>query len=321
MKPFDLLGPDLVIAAVESVLGVRCDGTIDRCNSYVNRVFGVRADDGQQFIIKFYRPGRWSSAAIEDEHQFLADLQQADVPVVAPIPDSDGDTLFEIEHDNGPSFLCAIFPRRAGRTFDAEREEDWLRLGSLVGRMHMVGLERDAPERIVLNARSWGGAGIRALMEDGVIHPDCREEFREVAEETLAGMAHRFDDFPVHRVHGDCHRGNILNREGEGLLLIDFDDMMTGPAVQDLWLLLPDHRDNAAWELMLLEEGYRQFRPLDVRQFDLIEGLRFLRMIHYLAWQARQRHDAGFHHAFPQWGSRAFWVKEVEDLRDQVRHI
>ncbi len=322
MQPFDALEPRLIITAVESCLGVRLDGSIYPCASYVNRVYGVNGDSGAEYIVKFYRPDRWSFEAIAAEHAFLRELSDAEVPVVPPLEDEDGDTLFEIEVDDGEEgtvYPCAIFPKRGGRTFDAEDDDHWLRLGALVGRMHGVGAQRDAPERILLDPSEWGGGNLDALVADGSIHEECRNEFVEIVEDALQEMETRFQGVPVQRIHGDCHRGNILDRRDEGLLLIDFDDMMRGPAVQDLWLLLPDHRDQSQRELTLLLDGYRQFRPLHEEQFELIEALRFLRMVHYLAWQARQRRDQHFQRQFPDWGSRSFWIKEVEDLRDQAR--
>ena len=127
-----------------------------------------------------------------------------------------------------------------------------------------------------------------------------------------------FHDARAHRIHGDCHRGNVIDRPGDGLALIDFDDMMTGPPVQDLWLMLPDHAAQSARELSALLEGYEQFQAFDRSTLRLIEPLRFMRMIYFLAWRARQRNDYWFRGSFPDWGTEAFWIKETEDLREQA---
>lgn len=339
---FAPLTPHLVIAAVEAFFDISLDGTVERYASYVNRVYGLRSTQGEHLVAKFYRPGRWSMDAIEAEHRFLQELAAAEVPVVAPLADEEGDTLFEIEVDpadgdpgdaptgasDAPAaFTFALFPRRGGRNFDVESDEDWFRLGSIVGRMHVVARRDDAPERLPVDPAGWTGTFVDELLGTGngrrdlVVHPDCAAEFEEVARRAISAIEPRFSGLPGHRLHGDCHRGNILDRPGEGLLLIDFDDMMMGPAVQDLWLLLPDHADDSRRELTMLLDGYEQFSVFDRGQIELIEPLRFMRMIHFLAWRARQRHDHWFAEQFPHWGSKAFWITEIEDLSEQSRHF
>jgi len=328
---FDLLNPEIILAAVETYLPVRLDGTIEPFPSYVNRVYGVRSVDGEEMVVKFYRPGRWQYETILDEHTFLFDLAAAEIPVVPPSRDDDGDSLFEIEVDGetgssdsaseAPVFTFAIFPKRGGRGFDAEGDEEWFRLGALAGRIHQVGRKRSAPNRVVVDPRGWTGSYVRELVAGEVVHPEFVAEFEDLTGDLLERIAPLFTDIPVLRIHGDCHRGNILERPGEGLVMIDFDDMMTGPAVQDLWLLLPDHVEECTRELTHLIDGYSQFQELDRRELDLIEPLRFMRMIHFLAWRARQRHDHWFRREFPEWGNHAFWVRELEDLKDQARFI
>ena len=65
--PFVNLTPDAVMDAIESV-GPRCDGRLMALNSFENRVYqlGVEGDgaDDRFLIAKFYRPGRWTDAAM-----------------------------------------------------------------------------------------------------------------------------------------------------------------------------------------------------------------------------------------------------------------
>jgi len=150
-----------------------------------------------------------------------------------------------------------------------------------------------------------------------VVHDDCETEFFDCCESLLARIESLFINLKLQRIHGDLHRGNILDRGAEGLLLFDFDDMMMGPRVQDLWLLLPERADKCVTELLLLIAGYEQFLPFNQAELALIEPLRFMRMVYFLAWCARQRHDDRFRHTFPDWGSRAFWIKEIEDFKGQ----
>lgn len=314
------LSPQIVIDSVESSIGVQLDGTVQPYNSYVNRVFGVRTDDGTPLIAKYYRPGRWLQDAITDEHQFLGELASSEVPVIEPIAHESGRTLFDTQSGDH-RILFAVFPKRGGRNFDPESDTDWFRLGGIVGRMHQVGKRRAASHRLACIPGETTAAYVNELITDQLVHPEQLEEFVTVCESTIKMIDPLFRGVETHRVHGDCHRGNILDRADEGLLLIDFDDMMTAPSVQDLWLLLPGRADDARREIAMFIDGYEQFSSFDSRNLRLIEPLRFMRMIYYLAWQARQRDDFRFRDENPGWGTRAFWLREVEDLKEQVRHL
>ena len=216
-------------------------------------------------------------------------------------------------------FFLLFFPKRGGRNFDAEGDEEWLRLGRLLGRLHLVAREGSSLERIRLDPSITTRSQIDELL--GLVHPDVRQEYEGLARGAVEQITPLFTGVSTLRLHGDCHRGNILDRQGEGLLLIDFDDMAVGPAVQDLWLLLPGRRNECRREIALLLEGYTEFSVFPWESLDLIEPLRFMRMVHFSAWCARQRYDEGFLRHFPDWGSRSYWVKELEDLREQTRYI
>ena len=316
---FDLLSPDSIAAAVEGSTGVGCDGTISVYPSYVNRVYGLRLDDEREIIAKFDRPGRWSRECILDEHRFLGDCAEAELPVAVPLNLMGGETLGELvlEGEDGDcSFHFALFPKMGGRNFDAESDEDWLRLGAVLGRLHAVGGVREAPARLRCDPRSLTFPLLTGLLDQGLVHPELASEFERLCMRVIDYLGPRFEGLAYRRIHGDCHRGNILDRlggsrEGSGLLVIDFDDMMTGPAVQDLWLLLPDHAAQCRRELGLLVEGYEAFLPFDRRELELVEGLRFMRMVYFLAWRSKQRDDLWFRESFPNWGNKAFWETEL----------
>jgi Ser/Thr protein kinase RdoA (MazF antagonist) len=321
---FDELSPESIALAVEGSLGLGTDGMISVYPSYVNRVYGLRLEDERELVAKFYRPGRWPRAGILDEHRFLRDCAEAELPVVLPLDLKEGDSLGELvlEGERGESsFLFALFPKMGGRNFDAEADEDWLRLGAVLGRLHAIGGIRDAPARLRCDPSGLTRPLLRSLLDEGLVHPELATEFEELCSRVLDFLSPRFVGLTFRRIHGDCHRGNILDRLGSGLLIIDFDDMMVGPAVQDLWLLLPDHAAQCRRELGLLVEGYEAFLPFDRRELELVEGLRFMRMVYFLAWRSKQRDDKWFRESFPDWGNKAFWATELEDLRDQAELV
>jgi len=325
---FDLLAPQVVIAAVEDACGCELDGTLTAYPSYVNRVYGLREVDGEEFIVKFYRPGRWSAEAIADEHAFVADCDRSEVPVVAPLASEEGDSIgsvvAEADGERGSEeqeFFFALYPKRGGRNFDAESDDDWIRLGSVAGRIHAAATVGVAEHRLVCTPAGSTLGFLAELREDDVVHPEVAEEFFETSERALEWIAPLFDGVALQRIHGDFHRGNILDRPGEGLLVVDFDDMMMGPVVQDLWLLLPDRVQEARRELNLILEGYEQFEEFDSSSLRLIEPLRLMRMLYYVAWSSRQRHDDRFPESFPEWGGKAFWGKELDDVKTQIAVI
>jgi Ser/Thr protein kinase RdoA (MazF antagonist) len=312
---FDRLTPDAILAAVEAASGVGLTSLMLSLPSYINRVYELRAIDGTKLIVKFYRPGRWSREALADEHRFVTDCHEAEIPVVPALPLKDGATIGE--HDG---FLLSLFPKRAGRQLEINDERDWSRLGSLVGRMHLCGEKRPAAHRITMSPRHSTLADLTFLCEN-VIPERFREIYRSAGMRLIESSASLFEGVERLRIHGDCHRGNILDRLDEGLQIIDFDDMANGPAVQDLWLLLPDRADKAGREIELFLGGYERFRRFDRRSLRCIEPLRAMRMIYFLAWCSRQSGDALFLKNFRDWGSDQFWQKEINDLREQAGFV
>jgi Ser/Thr protein kinase RdoA (MazF antagonist) len=323
-RTFDLLAPDVVFQAVESAYGLRLDGTLTAFASYVNRVYGIATEDGTAFVAKFYRPGRWTEEAILQEHRFVLDCAERELPVVAPLPSVDGSTLSLVTASDGhreEEIDFALYPKRSGRSFDAESDDDWVRLGTVVGRIHSVAPAHEAAARLRCTPDASTARFVQELRSGGVVPAPCADEFYALAAEALGWIGPLFAGVPLHRIHGDSHRGNILDRPGEGLLVIDFDDMMSGPAVQDLWLLLPDHASASRRELDLILRGYERFAVFDDATLRLIEPLRLMRMLYFLAWSASQRDDKRFRETHPGWGSEAFWIKEIEDLRTQMQVI
>jgi Ser/Thr protein kinase RdoA (MazF antagonist) len=312
---FERLTPDSILSAVEQGSGVPLTSLAISLPSYINRVYELRAKDGTKLIVKFYRPGRWSRGAIEDEHQFLLDCTEAELPVVAPMVLPNGKTIAE---DNG--MLLSLFPKRSGRQLEITADSDWPRLGSLIARMHLCGERRKASHRITIGPRESALADVNHLCTT-VIPERLRQQFNTTAMRLIDASAPLFEETEHIRIHGDCHRGNILDRLDEGLLLIDFDDMAMGPPVQDLWLLLPDRATKSEHEIGLFLSGYERFRRFDRKSLRCIEPLRAMRMIYFLAWCSRQMDDFVFKRNFPDWGSDPFWQREINDLREQLGFV
>lgn len=307
------LRPDDILSSLES-LNFRCDGRFLALNSYENRVYRVGIEDRQPVVAKFYRPGRWSDAAILEEHRFTGELAEDEIPVVAPLA-VQGRTL----HHAGP-FRLAVSPWRGGRAPELDQPGMLQQLGRLVARMHRKGELRSFEHRPTLDVESHGHASCDYLLEQGFIPDNLSEVYRGVAEELLDSVYQSFDragDVRTIRLHGDFHPGNVLASETQ-LHIVDFDDARTGPAVQDLWMFLSGERAEQTPQLQALLKGYEEFRVFDARELHLVEALRTLRIMHYAAWLARRWDDPAFKIAFPWFNTPRYWDEHLLTLREQA---
>ncbi len=315
LADFSDLTLEAMMSAVEDSTGVRLGGLAAPLPSYINRVYEFAATGGERLIAKFYRPGRWSEEALRDEHNFVLECAEADIPAVAPIKLNSGDTLGKI-----PEAYFAIYPKRAGREFEIREESDWRRIGSVIARLHTIGSRSSAPNRITLTPEITV-KDIEELLSGDLIPRELQEQFADVCWEIITRIEDDFTDIDNIRIHGDCHIGNILHRPDEGIMLIDLDDMMNGPAMQDLWLVLPERPEKCPAEVEWMLAGYRQFRDFDPESWKLVEPLRAMRIIYFLAWCARQVNDLQFGRHFPDWGTSNFWRREIADLEKQLSVI
>ncbi|NJD05418.1 MAG: serine/threonine protein kinase [Methylococcaceae bacterium] len=312
-RPFAALSPDCLWNALDSV-GLHGDGRLLALNSYENRVYQAGMDEGPPLVTKVYRPERWSDQAILEEHQFLFQLAEAELPVVPPLRIG-GATL---HHYQG--FRFSVFPRQGGRVpelTDSARLE-WV--GRLIGRIHAVGATAPFRFRPALDPISFGQEPMAFLIEHGWIPNELIASYRSVADQalqrvfTLFGRAGSYRSL---RLHGDCYPGNILWTD-DGPHFVDFDDSRSGPAIQDLWMLLSGDRGERGGQLADLLAGYECFFDFDTREIQLIEALRTLRMLHYAAWLARRWNDPAFPQAFPWFNTAAYWQDHILSLREQV---
>lgn len=314
--PYAGLDPDTLLDAVES-LGLACDGRILALNSYENRVFRIGIEDDAPLVAKFYRPGRWTREAVLEEHAFAHELADAELPVVAPLR-IDGDTL---HHWSGFDF--ALFPLRGGRAPEAGDRATLVRLGTLLGRLHAVGARGRFAHRGALTPTSHGREPLAFLLAGDWMPRELAGNVARIGQALLDAVEARWaqvDPRPLIRLHGDFHLGNLLWRD-DSAHIVDLDDCLTGPAVQDMWMLLPGDgsEDDALREALL--EGYTAFRDFDPAEWLLVEPLRALRLVHYHAWVARRWHDPAFPAAFPWFGERRHWEGFLTQLQEQLARL
>lgn len=329
LHPYDHLTPDVVLDAL-AMVGLHGDGRLTALSSYENRVYQVALEGAhagvREVVVKFYRPGRWSEAQILEEHAFARELMEAEIPVIGPLV-LDGRTL----HQHA-GFAFAVCPRRGGRAPELEDMDVLEWIGRFLGRIHSVGAQSPFVHRPALDVRSFGVESRDWLLVHNMIPLDVQAAWQaqcDIALEKIAAKCHSTlasggfsPEFAQIRLHGDCHPGNILwtpaDRPGPGPHFVDMDDARTGPAVQDLWMLLSGERRQRTQQLSALLDGYEQFHSFDRRELALIEPLRTLRLIHYSAWLARRWADPIFPINFPWFGSSDYWQGQLHMLEEQI---
>lgn len=308
------LSPNDILASVESI-GLRCDGRLLTLNSYENRVYRLGIEGRAAVVAKFYRPGRWSDAAIREEHAFTMELAAEEIPVAAPLTDAAGETL----HHHG-SFRFAVYPCFGGRAPELDDHQLLRQLGRFVARIHLCGQQTGFRHRPRLGIESHGIASRDYLLDAGFIPDEIRPAYESVCAAALEriGYCHeRAGATSELRLHGDFHPGNVLVLDGVAHI-VDFDDTCTGPAIQDLWMFLSGDRNEQTPQLAELLAGYTEFRAFDAAELNLIEALRTLRIMHYAAWLARRHDDPAFAIAFPWFNGQRYWDEHVLALREQI---
>jgi Ser/Thr protein kinase RdoA (MazF antagonist) len=329
--PYASLTPATVLDALDGV-GLRGDGRLIQLNSYENRVFQVFLESGRVVVAKFYRPGRWSDAQILEEHAFAAELVRGEIPVAAPVElavDADsphaaavssaGATLACVRTEAGATYRFGVTERLAGRAPELEDPAVLRWLGRYIGRLHAVGATAPFRHRIALDVASYGTASRDFLLEQRLVADDVAPRWTALAERALAACSEAFAGAAARtiRLHGDCHPGNVLWNDA-GPHFVDLDDAVTGPAVQDLWMLLSGDRAAMTRQLTDVLDGYEAFMDFHRRELRLVEPLRTLRMLHHSAWIARRWDDPTFPINFPWFASPAYWADQCTRLAEQL---
>jgi len=310
--PYAGLTPDRVLDALDSV-GVRGDGRLLALNSYENRVYQVWRDDAPAVVAKFYRPARWTDAQILEEHAFVGELAENEIPAVAPFA-FDGRTLHRFDE-----LRFAVYPRHGGRAPELEDRATLVHLGRFIARIHTVGASRPFADRPALSIEAFGDEAREFLLAHAFIPSDLRAAWTSVVDQALQSVRRAYGerDVAAIRLHGDCHGANVLWTD-DGPHFVDFDDARSGPAIQDLWMLLAGERAAMEAQLAAVLEGYESFRDFDRRELAWIEPLRTLRLLHYSAWLARRWNDPAFPAAFPWFNTQRYWQDRILELREQI---
>lgn len=307
---FSNLTPDLQLDALQSI-GFYADSGLLALNSYENRVYQFKADDGKRYVVKFYRPERWSDAQILEEHQFAFDLVAAEVPVVAPLC-RDGRSLHTYA-----DCRFALFPSCGGRPFEMDNLDQFEQLGRYLGMLHQVGSQRPFQNRPTLDLRKDIEKATTQLMQSPLLPSHLQQPLHQVLAAAAAQVPSISGE--MLRCHGDCHAGNLLVHDR--LTLLDLDDALQAPAITDFYLLLSGDLHDQRLQLDVLLEQYENFFHLPQSQLAWLEPLKLRRMITYMAWLDRRWGDAAFQHAFPWFGQASYWQQQVQVLEQQLQRL
>lgn len=315
VTPYSQLTPDAILDCLENV-GLQPSGRMLALNSYENRVYQVELDEGNYFVVKFYRAGRWTDESILEEHAFALELAAQTIPIVPPL-EYQGQTLLHFK-----DYRFAIYPRRGGRSPELDNLQHLEQLGRTLGRIHAVGRLRPFVHRLRLDVASYGRAGLAAIQHSDFLPEYLQHNYTQVVTELLDQLEPLFaNSCPQYiRLHGDCHPGNIL-WTGNGPHFVDLDDCCMGPAMQDLWMLLSGTRLEMTKQLRTILDGYELFCDFDYAEIRLLEALRALRLIHYSAWLTRRWHDPAFPMHFPWFNTPRYWEEQMMILREQLEMV
>lgn len=314
------LSPDNILNCIQK-LGADPTGRCLQLNSLENRVYEIELDpplkhnglELQHVVAKFYRPGRWSKEQILEEHKFLQDLEANEIPVIPPLK-FDGESLL---YDEETKLFFCLYPRKRGRTIGELSKEQLSQIGRMLARIHLIGQTRKASHRLKLDIETYGKNNLSTLLNTPHVPKEFLPALESSAQSLIQTMTPRFENIQFQRIHGDCHLGNLIWREDEGFTFVDFDDMVTGPCVQDMWLLIPSDGEEAQEKRNHFLEGYEMFKEFNYGELRIVEALRALRYIHYAAWIAKRYDDPAFQYAFPHFKSPEYWSVLIQDLRMQ----
>ncbi|GHE88484.1 serine/threonine protein kinase [Thalassotalea profundi] len=306
---FSSLTPDCILDGIETT-GTTVDSGLLALNSYENRVYQFSDYDGVKYVTKFYRPQRWSEAQIREEHNFAFELLEHELPIVAPLK-IDNESLFEHE-----GYHFALFPCRGGRIFEVDNLDQLEWMGRFIGRIHAISAKKSFNERLSFSSQEFLFDAQQTIRDSGFVPQSLALPFFTILEQVIALASEQFIPSNNIRLHGDCHAGNILWRD-EGPHFVDLDDCRMGPAIQDLWMMLSGNRQQQLLQLDTMLMGYEEFYSFDTKQLALIESLRSMRVVNYMAWLSKRWQDPAFPHNFPWFNTEKYWEQQILMLKEQ----
>ncbi len=305
---FAELSPDLILDAIES-LGIRVDSGLLALNSYENRVYQFIAEDRARYVVKFYRPQRWSVEQLTEEHHFALELAEHEIPIVAP-SHYRSQTLHQHQ-----GYHFALYPSVGGRQFEVDNLDQLEWMGRFIGRIHAVAKNAPFQHRPTFCIQEHLIEPVAVLQENRIVPSQLEEAFFVILNQVVELTKQRYSPTKIIRLHGDCHPGNILWRDGP--TFVDLDDCRMGPAIQDLWMMLSGDHQQQRIQLDTLIEAYEEFADFDSAELALIEPLRAMRMVHYMAWLAKRWQDPAFPQAFPWFADEKYWEQQILALKEQ----
>lgn len=305
---FHNLTPDLILDAVEST-GIRVDSGLLALNSYENRVYQFIDEDRRRYVAKFYRPNRWSAEQIQEEHDFAEELLTQEIPIAAPMR-LNGQTL---HLHQGYNF--ALFPSVGGRQFEVDNLDQLEWMGRFIGRLHAVAASRPFTHRPQIDLDSFLFQSRKELEHSTLVPTALMNPLFTIMDMVIDRTAKQYKPAKQIRLHGDCHPGNILWRDEP--TFVDLDDCRMGPAIQDLWMMLSGDRQQQLLQLDTLVNAYEEFFDFNHKELSLIEPLRAMRMVHYMAWLSRRWEDPAFPQAFPWFATDKYWEQQILALKEQ----
>ncbi|SET21743.1 serine/threonine protein kinase [Thalassotalea agarivorans] len=306
---FGDLSPDLILDGIESV-GLIADSGLLALNSYENRVYQFTARDDKKYVTKFYRPQRWSQAQLQEEHDFALELAHHELPIVAPLV-IDGQSLFEIK-----GYTFSLYPCQGGRIFEVDNLDQLEWMGRFIGRIHAIAKTKDFKHRPAITAQDYLITAREQILASGYVPSHLIEPFTVILDQVIQEALIHYRDFASIRLHGDCHAGNILWTD-QGPHFVDLDDCRSGPAIQDLWMMLSGDRSQQTMQLDTLLCGYEEFCEFDSNELVLIESLRTMRMVNYMAWLCNRWQDPAFVQNFPWFNTEKYWEQQILSLKEQ----
>ncbi len=310
---FEGLTPDFIWQALLSI-GIRAESGLLPLNSYENRVYQFSDEQGLRYVVKFYRPQRWNPLQIQEEHQFAYQLQQAEIPVVAPLL-INGESLH-----NYQNYCFTLFDSVGGRQFEVDNFDQLESVGRYLGRIHKLTQNQQFTHRPTIGVEEYLYQPREILLNSKLLPNNLQQRFFDDLDQLITEIESQWQLIAPQRLHGDCHPGNILWRD-DNPVFVDLDDSRNGPAVQDIWMMLNGDKNDRLAQLDTILTQYQDYCKFNIDQLKLIEPLRGLRMVYYMAWLTKRWSDPAFPLAFPWFGETKYWEQQILAFEQQITQL